>query len=199
MTTQLPRREHRRRTGRTVIRPARLPTPPPTEGSSRRRGGLLALVAVTGLALLTLGPAGIALLVRDYATGEPTAGHRIGEPVQDGPVTFLVHQVRCGPHEESVNGRLCEVTLGARNDGKREVTVPSTAQSLLVSPGARHLPTRAGTDQFGTLAPGEAATAVIRFDLPADAEITQLRLRADTYSRGVPVAVDFIYPLLRPK
>ncbi|HLU32969.1 MAG TPA: DUF4352 domain-containing protein [Natronosporangium sp.] len=190
---EVPRRGHRRTTGRTVIRPARTV---PDADPPRYRGGLLALIATTGLALLILGPSGIAFLVRDYATAEPAITHHLGEPVQDGAVSFVVHQVRCGPHEDARHGLLCEVTLGARNTGESEVAVPSNAQSLHVSPGARHLPTSTGSDSFGSLAPGEAATAVLRYDLPADAEITQLRLRAGTYSRGVPVAVDYIYPLL---
>src|SRR5690606_14835374 len=124
MAAELQRREHRRTTGRTVIRPARRAAPPPDPPPGRRRrAGLLALVAVGGLALLVLGPAGVALLVRDYATGESTTTHRIGEPVRDGPITFVVHQVRCGPHEDSVHGRLCEVTLGARNDGEDRKSV----------------------------------------------------------------------------
>lgn len=156
------------------------------------------LVALAALAMVTLGPT-VAVLVWHNNTSQAQAAptYRVGDSVRDGPVTFVVHQVRCGAAEEdSLHGRLCEVTVGAHNEGTEKAPAPSLAQTLHVSEGARHQPVRPGTGRLGPLEPGQSATAVIRFDLPLAATITHLEVRATTYARGVPVAVGTPYPLL---
>lgn len=161
------------------------------------RGGAAALVGLAGLALIAFGPAGIALGTRDLAQRQAqaaaTAGHPLGREVRDGPVSFVVHQVNCGKLEtgsRSRFGQLCEVTVEARNDGTEEVTVPGVAQRLRSSEGARHAPiARPGSNPFGTLAPGQAATATVRFDLPAQATATHVEVHASPYTRGQPVVI----------
>jgi hypothetical protein len=160
------------------------------------------LVALAGLALVALGPAALVVAWRDHAAhlerAQAQETYRVGDPVSDGPVTFVVHEVRCGaaPEEETTHGQLCEVTLGARNDGEEAVRIPGGAQILRGSLGARHQPTRAGATLLGTLEPRQAATAVLQYDLPLHSTVTHVEVRADTYSRGIPVAVGAPYPLV---
>lgn len=163
------------------------------------RGGLTASVALTGLALLALAPAGVALGVHDAAQPDPRAAggtHHLGTEVRDGAVTFVAHKIHCGAApEQSTNGKLCEITVGARNDGAAPVTVPGLVQFLHSADGARHLPA-GDRAPFGVLEPGGAATATLRFDLPPRATATGIELHASAYSPGVTVAVGTPYPLV---
>jgi len=101
-----------------------------------------------------------------------------------------VHTLRCGtaPPEQAVNGRICELTLAVRNDGPDPVTVPAGIQRLAGPKGTRHLPVP-DTDPapFGTLAPGQAATARLRYDLPPQAEITHVEVQARPQTDGAAV------------
>lgn len=166
-----------------------------------RRTGLTGLIALVGLSAVTLGPAAAVTLLATQVDQpeEPTQVNRIGQPVPSGPVTFIVHEVRCGPDEQRAeHGRLCEVTLGVRNEGTSDITVPSLAQSLHVVEGARHQPIEDGTGDLETLAPAEAASVILRYDLPLGTTISHLEVRPDTYAQGQPVAVGVPYPLLTP-
>jgi hypothetical protein len=159
------------------------------------RGGAATLVALIGLGLVTAGPAGVAAGLRDYAQRQVAAAaarqHLLGTEVRDGPVTFVVHQIQCGAAEdETANGQLCEVTIGARNDGDEEVTVPGSQQLLYGTKGARHRSATGESEPFGTIAPGEAATATIAFDLPPGWVATHVEVHATPYTRGQAVAID---------
>lgn len=157
------------------------------------RPAATAAAALAGLATLTLGPAGIALLWQagaEHRQAEAAAtATYLGTPVRDGPVTFVVHELRCGSDDESTYGRRCEVTLGARNDGRGTVTVPAGAQWLRVAEGARHQAVNLDEATLGELRPGQSATTVLVFDLPRHATVTHLEVHADTYSQGAPVDV----------
>lgn len=168
-------------------------------GTSRRRryhrAGAAALTGLAGFGLLTAGPAGLAFGVRDYthrrAEAAIAAQPQVGTEVRDGPVAFTVHNVFCGPaQEETINGQLCEVTIGARNDGTAAITVPRGAQMLHGTGGARLRPIPADQQPFGTMAPGQAATATIAFDIPAGSVVTHVEVHATPYSRGQAVAID---------
>lgn len=159
------------------------------------RAGAAMLTALAGFAGLTAGPAGLALGVRDYAQRQAEAAkaaqHQLGTEVRDGPVTFVVHKIHCGPAEaETVNGQLCEVTIGARNDGTEEITVPGMAQLLYGSGGARLRPALDDPEPFGTIGPGGAATATIAFDVPSRSVISHVEVHASSYTRGQPVVID---------
>jgi hypothetical protein len=156
------------------------------------RSGAAALVGLIGLGLVTVGPAGVAAGVRDYAQRPAAAGqHLLGTEVRDGPVTFVVHQIQCGAAEdETTNGKLCEVTIGARNDGDEEVTVPGTEQLLHGTKGARHRSVTVELEAFGTIGPGEAATATIAFDLPPSSVATHVEVHATPYTPGQLIAID---------
>jgi hypothetical protein len=158
------------------------------------RGGAAALVALTGLGLVTMGPAGVAAGLRDYTQRQAATAaarqHLIGTEVRDGPVTFVVHQIQCGAaQDETANGQLCQVTIGARNDGDEEVTVPGTEQLLYGTKGARHRSVTGESEPFGTIAPGEAAAATIPFDLPPGWVATHVEVHATPYTRGQVVAI----------
>jgi hypothetical protein len=159
------------------------------------RAGAATLTALAGLGLLTIGPASVALGVRDYAQRQAEAAksaqHQVGTEVRDGPVTFVVHNIHCGPAEaETVNGQLCEVTVGARNDGAEEITVPGPAQVLHGTGGARLRPLPGDAKPFGKIGPGEAATATIAFDIPSQSVVTHVEVHASSYTRGQAVVID---------
>jgi len=67
--------------------------------------------------------------------------------------------------------------------------VPGPAQRLRGSEGARHAPVRGQPEPFGTLAPGQAATGRIRFDLPTHSTVTHVEVHATAYTRGRAVAL----------
>jgi hypothetical protein len=159
------------------------------------RATAAALAALAGLALLTLGPAGVALGLRDHAQRQAEAAraaqHQLGTEVRDGPVTFIVHNIHCGPAEaETVNGQLCEITVGARNDGAEKIPVPVGVQVLYGTGGARLRPVPEESTPFGTLEPGEAATATIAFDIPARSVVSHVEVHATPYTRGQVVIID---------
>ncbi|QSB14516.1 hypothetical protein JQS43_24050 [Natronosporangium hydrolyticum] len=151
-------------------------------------------VALGGLALLAFAPAGLALGVERFAerNADAAIGHPLGAEVTDGHITFIVHEIRCGPDEqgETTHGRLCEVTIGARNDGTATATIPGDRQHLAGPDGLRHLPVPGEPAPFGTLPPGTAATAVLSYDLPEHADITHVRLHGDVYTEGESVGLD---------
>lgn len=163
------------------------------QGRWNGKSGLAGLTGLVGLVLVTVGPAAAAASWYGHshrAEPERTAAHYLGLPVREGQLEFVVHEIRCGAHEQATQGRLCRVMIGARNQGEQAVTVPGTAQHLRSAEGARHQPMDQSTDSFGTLEPGEAAVAVLDFDLPLQTSITQVEVHSDVYSRGVPVDLD---------
>lgn len=167
------------------------PAPPDAPAWWRRhwRAGAAALTALAGLALLAFGPAGIARGVHDYTQRRAAAAlesaHLTGTEVRDGPVSFVVHMIHCGEGGKgSVYGQRCEITVGARNDGPATVTIPGPAQRLHGSEGARHNPVGNDPAPFGTLRPGQAATATIEFDVPLHSTVTHVEVHAGDYSRG---------------
>lgn len=158
------------------------------------RGTAAVTAAFVGLSMLTLAPAGAAVgvngLAQQQARQSTAELPQIGAEVRDGPVTFVVHLLRCGADPDGTrHGQLCAVTIGARNDGLEDVTVPGTRVALVGSKGAHHLPAGDDPEPFGTLAPGEAATAKLRYDLPLGWRAHQVLVHADPYSPGQAVAI----------
>jgi hypothetical protein len=172
-------------------RDAAAPGRGPGRRPSRRRTATL-LAGLTGLVVLTLGPGAIALGWHAYAQHQAAASasrHLLGGETPDGPAVFVVREIRCGEADGSVHGQRCVVTVVARNNGDRALTIPGIAQMLHGPDGVRHLPVPGDPAPFGTLAPGESATAAIEYDLPVHAEITHVGVRADAYSRGQAIHV----------
>jgi len=157
-----------------------------------RRTTLTLTVALTGLVVLILGPAAIAVAVHlSVREAEVPAGQRyLGDEVRSGSAVFVVHELRCGEdRENTVNGRACEVTVSVRNLGDEELTVPAQALVLYGPGSVRYLPVGGEAEPFGTLEPGDSATARVRFDVPPQVELTHVGVRADVYADSVPVAV----------
>lgn len=150
------------------------------------------IVALAGLGLLALGPGAVVLSWRAYEELRAVT-HTTDRVVHDGSVTFELHKVQCGADDGSVNGQVCEVTIAARNDGADEISVPGRAQMLAVAEGARHPPADPDSTPFGELAPREAATAVMRYDIPKGVTVTRIEVRSDMYSEGVPI------PIVKPE
>lgn len=164
------------------------PAATPTWWRRHWRAGAATLTALAGLALLAFGPAGIAREIHDYAQRRAAAAvesaHLPGTEVRDGPVSFVVHMIHCGRVKKSLYGQRCEVTVGARNDGPGQVTIPGAAQRLHGSEGARHNPVGDDPEPFGTLRPGQAATGTVRFDVPPHSTITHAEVHSGDYTRG---------------
>lgn len=190
--------------GAVASPPASAAAPPPHRGhrtaASARRPGLparisrravTALVGLAGLAVLALGPTGLALGWHEQAqrADREAPEHLLGAEVRDGPATFVVHEVRCGDGEDTVHGQRCLATVAVRNDGDARLTIPGQAQVLHGPDGVRHLPVDGNPMPFGVLPPGESATTVIEFDLPSHAMVTHVGVHADVYSEGVPVSL----------
>jgi hypothetical protein len=159
-------------------------------------------VGLTGLVMLTVGPAALAVGAHAYAQWteqqRKVAHPPLGTPVRDGAVTFVVHTLRCGQvaPDRAVHGRLCEATVGARNNGVEQVTIPGALQKLAGPEGTRHLPATDEPEPFGTIDPGEAATAILTYDLPTHATITHIELHGGPYTHGRLVALDAQLPLV---
>jgi hypothetical protein len=161
-------------------------------GARFGRASAAGLVALTGLAMITLGPAAIAIgwhTQNQIRIAQETTRNPIGTEVREGPATFVVHEVRCGADDDTVHGQRCTAEVTVRNDGAEELTVPGIAQVLQGPDGVRYLPVLADPEPFGTLEPGEDATATFRYDLPPHGRVTHVRVHSDVYSRGEAVTI----------
>lgn len=170
-------------------------------GRRLRRTTVTWLVALVGLGVLMLGPALVAAGWYVYARAQadrPDPYH-LGQEVPAGPAVFVVHEIRCGADEESTeNGRRCEVVVGVRNGGTEELTIPGGALVLHGLDGVRYLQYDSDLEPFGTLQPGDEATALLEFDVPPHAPITHVGVRADPYAADVAVAIGRPLPLRSP-
>lgn len=192
-------------TGTTIVADRRPDPTAPADGDARttRRGTVVRvsatlLVALAGLAVIILGPTGLAVGWHEHTQEQAAAEqakHPLGSEVRDGPASFVVHEVRCGADDETRHGQRCVATVAVRNDGEETLRLPGVQ---LHSPdGVRHVPAAADPAPFGTLEPGDSTTSAIEFDLPPHAEVTHVGVRADPYSSGVAVFIgDRPLPLL---
>lgn len=174
----------------------------PPAGRGRPRAGLARrlrrttmtwLVALVGLGILVLGPALVAggwyVFAREQAD-RPEPYH-LGQEVRSDTAVFVVHEVRCGKAEEDTrNGRRCEVTVTARNEGEEDLTIPGDALMLHGPEGVRYLQYDPESEPFGTLSPGQQRAALIQFDIPPQVPVTHVGVRADRYGRDTAVAID---------
>lgn len=172
-------------------------TPAPTRGRDRRRtrfgrATAAALVGLTGLAVIVLGPTAIAVgwhAQHQIRTAQEQARNPLGSEVREGPATFVVEEVRCGADDDTVHGQRCLAQITARNDGDDGLTIPGVAQVLHGPEGVRYLPVDEEPEPFGTLEPGESATAEFRYDLPPHGRVTRVGVHVDVYSRGEAVTL----------
>ncbi len=161
-------------------------------GARFGRASAAGLVALTGLAAITLGPAAIAIgwhAQHQIRIAEEATRNPIGTEVREGTATFVVHEVRCGANDDTVHGQRCTTEITVRNDGEEELTIPGTAQVLHGPDGVRYLPVLDDPEPFGTLEPGEDATATFEYDLPPHGRVTHVGVHFDVYSRGEAVTI----------
>jgi hypothetical protein len=156
------------------------------------RAGAASLVALLGLAVIVLGPTALALgwHTHNESQAELEAERNpVGSQVREGSATFVVEEVRCGAHDDTVHGQRCEVEIHVRNDGGEELTVPGIAQVLVGPEGVRYLPVTGDEEPFGTLQSGEWGEALLEYDLPPHARVTHVSVHQDIYSEGDTVAL----------
>ncbi|MGI5146898.1 DUF4352 domain-containing protein [Plantactinospora sp. CA-294935] len=173
--------------------------------TDRRWWFLLGLVAAVlscccvaaAVVALTWGP--------DFYTGLRDRAPRVvglNQPARDGDLEFQVQEVRCGLTEvgdplvsQLAIGQFCVVDLAVRNLGLRPVTFQDSLQIAYGPAGQRFgVDSSAGllanADQLGFLSeinPGNRVTGAVVYDIPPDARIVRLRLRASATSPGVQV------------
>lgn len=176
-----------------------MPLPLPHRGfASLRRTTVTWLVALVGLGVLVLGPALVAAgwYVTARAQADRPDPFHLGQEVRAGEAAFVVHEVRCGPDREGTeNGRRCEVLVSARNVAAEPLTIPGGVLVLHGPEGVRYLQYDSNPEPFGTLGPGDGATARFAFDVPPQAPLTHVGVRADPYAPDVAVAIGRPLPL----
>lgn len=161
-------------------------------GARFGRASAAGLMALTGLAMIIVGPAAIAIgwhTQNQIRAAQEATRNPIGSEVREGAAAFVVHEVRCGADDATVHGQRCAVQITVRNDGDQELTVPGIAQVLHGPDGVRYLPVLADPEPFGTLQPGEHDTAVLEYDLPPHGRVTHVGVHVDVYSRGEVVTI----------
>ncbi|GAA3779064.1 hypothetical protein GCM10022225_78980 [Plantactinospora mayteni] len=126
----------------------------------------------------------------------------LNQPARDGDLEFQVHEVRCGLTEvgdplvsQLAIGQFCVVDLAIRNLGAGPATFSDGLQTAYGPAGQRFgVDSSAGllanADQLGFLSeinPGNRVTGAVVYDIPPDARIVRLRLRASAASPGIQV------------
>ncbi|MDG4790613.1 DUF4352 domain-containing protein [Micromonospora sp. WMMD1102] len=126
----------------------------------------------------------------------------LNQAARDGDLEFRVRELRCGLTEvgdplvsQLAVGQFCVVDLAVRNLGTRPVTFQDTLQVAYGPAGQRFgVDSSAGllanADRLGFLSeinPGNRVTGVVVYDIPPDARIVRLRLRASATSPGIQV------------
>ncbi|MFY1688597.1 DUF4352 domain-containing protein [Plantactinospora sp. WMMB782] len=126
----------------------------------------------------------------------------LNQAARDGDLEFRVRELRCGLTEvgdplvsQLAVGQFCVVDLAVRNLGNRPATFQDTLQVAYGPAGQRFgVDSSAGllanADRLGFLSeinPGNRVTGVVVYDIPPDARIVRLRLRASATSPGIQV------------
>ena len=129
---------------------------------------------------------------------------RIGESAVDGDFTSVVKAVEDGPAtigDADINteprGKFVLVTMTVTNNSDSPRSLPGANQYLIDMDGrrasadtaaARHLPDDAQS-LYAEIDPGNTATGIVVFDVPADATPAGLELHQSASSDGVTVAL----------
>ena len=170
-----------RRGGPPGFRPAKKP------GRSLLTGCMAAvLITLVFLALL------VAVLV--WLSRGPAIGDA-GGPVQDGRLNFAVTGTKCAKPGKAAAVRTCRVGLKVTNVGP-EARVLYPAQQLLLDRKATPHEAAGLLDKEGarikpiSIGPGESFTGTLLFELPKNAEPTELELHDSALSTGVRLVLD---------
>ncbi|MGH3664067.1 MAG: DUF4352 domain-containing protein [Micromonosporaceae bacterium] len=190
--------------------PAGYHGPPPKNRGSRLAIGML--IGALGLLLCVCGGGAILMAATDDADrggsslgdgidAVPPKVARVGEPVRDGDLEIVVHDVSCGKTQigpdfmaETAQGKFCLVDLSVKNTGNDVAAFWDTDQKAIDSQGRRHsVDSWAGLEAneddafLEDINPGNTVRGFIVFDIPKDAELTKLVLQGPNL--GEPVMV----------
>jgi Domain of unknown function (DUF4352) len=128
----------------------------------------------------------------------------IGKSVRDGKFEFTVSKVQCGVRQVGgeygvkADGQFCLVTVKVENTGDEAQLLDSSSQfgydaagrKLSADGGAGIYANPGGGGAFlNEINPGNAASAVIVFDIPRTAKLVRLELHASPFSGGVEVTL----------
>lgn len=144
------------------------------------------LITLVFLALL------VAVLV--WLSRGPAIGDA-GGPVQDGRLNFAVTGTKCAKPGKAAAARTCRVDLKVANVGP-EARVLYPAQQLLLDRKATPHEAAGLLDKEGarikpiSIGPGESFTGTLLFELPKNAEPTELELHDSALSTGVRLVLD---------
>ncbi|MGH3740601.1 MAG: DUF4352 domain-containing protein [Micromonosporaceae bacterium] len=165
----------------------------------KNRSGLAIGIVIAALAVMVgVFVAGVVLVGTNH--DGPRTAH-LGKPVRDGGFEFVVSDVACGETRVGnilsapANGQFCIVNLSVRNVGDEAARFYDNDQRAIDSAGRSHqLDPAAGASAngdaepfTGAIDPGEKLQGSIVFDIPEDAELVELRLRASGLGSGVTV------------
>ena len=180
------------------------PAPPARKRRNKAWAGI-GIMAALMLAVCGLSFVGYALLSDDLPTEQqqqPTV--QLGQPARDGKFEFTVTKVQCGIKHvgskltgEDAQGQFCLVTITVKNIGNEARTFTAGNQKAHGAGGVEYSPdTLASLDANGDtkaflndINPGNSVTAVVAFDIPADAKLVSVELHDSAFSGGVTVAV----------
>jgi hypothetical protein len=186
-------------------------TPTPTPNPRRDTTRLILILAATAAILLCacIGIATAATFVGREVYDNVKQRNRdavgLNELVRDGDFEFRVHEITYGTAEladqsvtRQASGQFCLVELTVRNVGDRPATFSDRYQRAFRADGEEYaVDSAAGvlanSDQqifLNSINPGNTVTGVLVYDIPPDATITRLELRATPSGTGALVTTD---------
>lgn len=137
------------------------------------------------------------------ASKAPDSRPGIGAPARDGKFEFTVTKVEDGVSEvgseflkETADGQFVLVHISVKNIGDESQTLFDSEQQLKDAQG-RSFSTDSGASismpdndvWINEINPGNTASGVLVYDMPADAEPTEIELHDSMFSGGVTVAL----------
>ena len=184
-----------RKVWKTRRRPA-ADAPPPAARPRRRRWYLRKRLVIP-LGLLAV----IVLLAnRGDSTAPPPGGNKLGAPVRDGNLEFVVSDVKCGVREvgsglvkRTAKGQYCLADVRVKNVKDDARTLYEPFEKLIDSAGDKHgadismrLVLRDQT-LWDKVEPGRQVSGTMVFDIPRDTRPEALELHDGPVSGGVTV------------
>lgn len=144
---------------------------------------------------------------RQETTSPPseTRAAGIGAPVRDGKFEFTVSKVRCGvpsvggEYGQKADGQFCLVSLKVENIGDESQLLNASSQYAYDATGRKldadaaagiYANPGSGGAFLNEINPGNAAVAILVFDIPRTAKLVRLELHDSPFSGGVEVRVD---------
>jgi hypothetical protein len=124
---------------------------------------------------------------------------RLNEPVRDGPLEFRVSRVDCGVPDlgdsfayQAAVGQFCLVEMNVRNVGDEPATFSDQHQraygehdeQFAADSGAGVLANAQQQIFLNKINPGNQVTGIVVYDIPPDASIVKIELRASERSTG---------------